>query len=118
MPAPMKRRSSTMGRAMVFRGRNLRIPAWTSPMFSENQPKPRHLAWRIDPMFPLIGDNPMKLQSFAVGVREWRPGSGGRKGNSKRRGKGEQKNILQPWRIVSLFRFVERGDESYNHSIV
>ena len=39
-PAPIKRRSKTMGMAMVFRGESLRILARTSPKIFANRPNP------------------------------------------------------------------------------
>jgi hypothetical protein len=68
MPAPMKRRSNTMGMAIVFRGRSLRILARISPKISENRPKPTPRG-QMDTLLLLFGNNVPKLQSFAEGGR-------------------------------------------------
>src|SRR5512135_1476948 len=71
----MKRRSNTMGMAMVFRGRSPRILSRTSPKISENNPKPIPRGYR-DALSPLIGGNSLKLQSLHP------PSESAKKGNS------------------------------------
>ena len=55
-----------MGMAIVFRGRDFRILARTSPKIFANWPNPTPRA-QIDSLFRLIGDNFLKLQPFAEG---------------------------------------------------
>jgi len=55
-----------MGMAIVFRGRRLRILARTSPKIFANVPNPTPRG-QTDTLFRLIGDNSLKLQSFAEG---------------------------------------------------